>query len=158
MTAYKIELFLHVAGVIVVFGLTFMYPFLQAAAERSGVGATKFTLGVIHRTEKFVVIPGAVLVFVVGGMLIGSDELPYKDEMPVWLIVSIIYFLAVFAVSLFVQGPNLKKAQAVLETSADHEPLPAAYEPLGKRMQMVGGIMGFSVIVIAFLMVYKPGQ
>jgi uncharacterized membrane protein len=158
VTAYKIEVFLHVATIIVVFGLTFMYPFLQGAAERAGTGATKFALSVIHRTEKFVVTPGAVLVFIFGGMLIGNDKLPYKDDMPAWLIISVVYFLVIFAIALFVQRPALNKARALLEKAPDNAPLPAEYEPLGKRMQMVGGLMGLSVIIIAFLMVYKPGQ
>jgi hypothetical protein len=157
VTAYKIEVFLHVAVVIVVFGLTFMYPFLQGAAERAGTGATRFALSVIHRTERYVVIPGAVVVFILGGILIGNDKLPYKDDMPAWLIIAIIWFLAIFAIALFVQRPTLNQARAVLE-KAPEGPLPAEYEPLGKRMQMVGGLMGLSVIIIAFLMEYKPGQ
>jgi hypothetical protein len=41
-------------------------------------------------------------------------------------------------------------------------PLPAEYAPLGKSMQIVGGLLGLSIIIIAFLiaslMEYKPGQ
>lgn len=158
MTALNIELFLHVIAVIIVFGITFSYPFLQGAAERAGTGQTKFALGLIERLEKFVVLPGAVVVFIFGGILIGNDKLSYKDDMPAWLIIAIVWFVAALATSFFVQRPNVKKALAVLEPVADSAPLPAEYEPIGKRMQMVGGMLGFSVIAIAFLMVYKPGQ
>ena len=158
MTAYHIELFLHVIAVIIVFGITFAYPFLQGAAERAGTTQTRFALGVIRRLETYVVTPGAVLVLIFGGILIGNDKLPYKDDMPAWLITSIVLFLIAFAAALFVQRPNLKKALAVLDEVPDGAPLPAEYEPLGKRMQMVGGMQGLVIIVIAFLMVYKPGQ
>jgi uncharacterized membrane protein len=158
VTAYHIELFLHVIAVIIVFGITFAYPFLQGAAERAGTGQTKFALGLIHRLETYVVTPGAVVVLILGGILIGNDKLPYKDDMPAWLMIAVVWFLAAFAVGFFVQRRNVKQALAVLEPVSDSAPLPAAYEPIGKRMQMVGGLLGFSVIAIAFLMVYKPGQ
>jgi hypothetical protein len=42
MESYKLLVFLHVAAVVVGLGITFSFPFLQAAAERSGVAATRF--------------------------------------------------------------------------------------------------------------------
>jgi len=46
----------------------------------------------------------------------------------------------------------------VLEGVPDGAPLPADYTPIAKRMQVVGGLFGLSVIAILFLMVWKPGQ
>ena len=158
MTAYHIELFLHVIAVIIVFGITFAYPILQGAAERAGTVQTRFAIGLIHRLETYVVTPGAVLVLIFGGILIGNDKLPYKDDMPAWLITAIVLFLIAFGTAIFVQRPNLNKARAILEKAPDGAPLPAEYEPIGKQMQMVGGMLGLLIIVIAFLMVYKPGQ
>ena len=158
MNSYKLELFLHVAAVIVAMGVTFVYPFLQGQAERRGTGATRFYLEFSHFLEKFVVIPGAILLFVFGGLLIGNDRLPYKDDMPVWLTVSVVWFLAAFATAFFVQRKNILAGIAALEGVPDSAPLPEAYTAIGKRTQMVGGLLGFSVIAIAFLMVWKPGQ
>lgn len=158
MNALKLELFLHVAAVIVAMGVTFVYPFLQGQAERRGTGATRFYLEFSHFLEKFVVIPGAILVFIFGGLLIGNDKLPYKDDMPAWLMVSVVWFLAAFALAFFVQRKNTLNGIKALEGVPDTAPLPEAYTAIGKRTQMVGGLLGLSVIGIAFLMVWKPGQ
>lgn len=158
MNSYKLELFLHVITVVVALGVTFSYPFMQGFAERKGVGPTRFFLEFAERLEKFVVIPGAILLFIFGGLLISNSELPYKDNMPVWLTVSIVWFLVAFAVAFFVQRKNVSNALKSLEGVPDGTALPAAYEPIGKRMQMVGGLLGVSIIAIAFLMIWKPGQ
>ncbi|HXU23752.1 MAG TPA: DUF2269 family protein [Tepidiformaceae bacterium] len=158
MNSFKAELFLHIIAVIIALGVTFVYPFLQAFAERSGVSATRFMLKFSLHLEKFVVIPGAVLVFIFGGLLIGNDQLPYKDDMPAWLIAAIIWFVVAFAAAIFIQRRNTHKALKVLEGVPDTAALPDEYEAISKQMQMVGGLLGLSVIGIAFLMVWKPGQ
>lgn len=158
MDSLKLELFLHVAAVIVAMGVTFSYPFLQGQAERRGTGATRFYLEFSHFLEKFVVIPGSILLFIFGGLLIGNDKLPYKDDMPVWLMVSVVWFLAAFALAFFVQRKNTLAGIKALEGVPDSSPLPDTYTAIGKRTQMVGGLLGLSVIGIAFLMVWKPGQ
>ena len=158
MNSYRLELFLHVATVIVALGVTFVYPFLQGFAERQGVAATRFALKFSEYLEKFVVLPGAVLLFIFGGLLIGNDQTGYKDDMPTWLIISIIWFIAALAIAVFVQRRNVKRAIASLEGVPDSAPLPDGYKPIAMQMQIVGGLLGLSVIAIAFLMVWKPGQ
>lgn len=157
MTAYKIQLFLHVATVVVALGATFAYPFLQAAAERSGTAATRFMLQATQRIEKVLVIPGAILLFLFGLGLIFDDTTGYSDDFPAWLMVAIAWFLVAFVVAVTVQRSNVSAALRTLEGAPDG-PLPAAYEPIGKRIQIVGGLLGLSVIGITFLMTYKPGD
>ncbi|MGH2632621.1 MAG: DUF2269 family protein [Tepidiformaceae bacterium] len=158
LNSVRIELFLHVIIVIIALGVTFVYPILQGFAERKGVGATRFALEFMRRLETIVVIPGAVLLFIFGGLLVGNSNLPYKDDMPTWLIVSIVWFLVAFAVAVFVQRRNVSKALKALEGVPESKELPAYYVAIGKRMQMVGGLLGLSIVGIAFLMVWKPGQ
>lgn len=158
MNSVRIELFLHVAFVIVALGVTFVYPFLQGFAERKGVAATRFAMEFSRRLETILVIPGAVLLFIFGGLLVGNSNLPYKDDMPTWLIVAIVWFLVAFAVAIFVQRRNVSKAIKSLEGVPDGAALPGEYVALSKQMQMVGGLLGLSVIGITFLMVWKPGQ
>ncbi|MCZ2109310.1 MAG: DUF2269 domain-containing protein [Dehalococcoidia bacterium] len=158
MTTYKLELLLHVLAVIVALGATFAFPFLQGQAERRGTGATRFYLEFSHFLEKFVVIPGAILTFIFGGMLIGNDKLPYKDDMPAWLTISVIWFIAAFAVAIFMQRKNTLAGIKALEGVPDTSPLPESYAPIGRRTQIIGGLLGVSIMGIAFLMIWKPGQ
>lgn len=158
MDSYKLLLFLHIAAATVGLGLTFAYPFLQAAAERSGVVATRFLLQATLRIEKIAVVPGAVIVLLMGVGLIFDDGTGYKDDFPTWLMIAIPWYLAIFAVAILVQSKNVAKAIGALEGVPDNAPLPAAYVALGKKIQMVGGLLGLSIIGILFLMVWKPGQ
>lgn len=158
MNVFKFELFIHVAAVIVGLGATFALPVMQGFAERSGVAATRFMLHFSHRLENFITIPGAVILFIFGGAMIGSDQRTYKDDMPAWLIIAIIWFLAAFAAAFFVQRRQINDGLKALEGVPDGAALPEAYVAVSKRMQMVGGLLGLSVIGIAFLMVWKPGQ
>jgi uncharacterized membrane protein len=58
--------------------------------------------------------------------------------------------------SWFVQQASRRRSRAARR--ARNAALPAAYTEIAKKIQMVGGILGLSVIGILFLMVWKPGQ
>lgn len=158
MDAYEILTFLHIAAVVVGLGATFAIPFLQAAAERKGVAATRFVHEFVQRLEKLVIIPGAVLVFVFGLGLFFDDTNSYSDSNPAWLSVSMAWFIVAFAVALFLQRRNVAKALDALRGVPDSAPLPEAYLKIAKMEQIVGGLLGLSVIGIALLMVWKPGN
>ena len=153
MATYRILLSLHIIAVVVGLGVTFAYPFMQAFAERQGVGATRFVLKFMQRMEKMVVAPGAVLVFVFGLGLMFSDVTGYKDDMPAWLMIGIAWYLAVVAVAVFVLRPAVARALTTLDGARDESVLPAAYVPIGKRIQMIGGVLGLDILGIAVLMI-----
>ena len=158
MESYRIMLFLHVAAVILTLGATFAFPFLQAFAEGKGVGPTRFVMQFLVRIERILVIPGSVLLILCGVGLIFDDATGYKDDFPTWLSIAIPLFLIVIVVDLFIQQRQVKSAIAALEGVPESTVLPAAYTAIGKRIQMVGGLEGLAVVVIIFLMTYKPGQ
>lgn len=154
MDSYRIMLLLHILAVVVGLGATFAYPFIQATAERSGVTATKQALRTILRIEHLVVYPGAALVFLFGLGLIFDDQTGYDEDFPGWLMWSITWYVIAVAVAVIVQRRNLKRALAVLDGAPESPTLPAEYTPIGKQMQIVGGLLGLSVVGIAFLMVW----
>lgn len=158
MDSFKIQVFLHVAAVVVALGATFAFPFLEGAAKRSGVGACRFVLQFEDRLLKILVIPGAILVFVFGLGLIFDDTTHYKDDFPVWLGVAIAWFVAAFVLAVMVQRSSIKAGLRALDGVADDAPLPEAYRAVATRMQIVGGVLGLSVIAITFLMIWKPGE
>ena len=154
---FKLLLFLHVAAVVVALGPTFAFPFLDGIANRKGVAATRFAHQFEQRLETIWIRPGAILLFLFGlGMILKDDDL--REDMPVWLMIGATWFVVAFLVALFVQGRNLKNALAALDGVPDDAPLPDAYTAVSKRVQMVGGLLGLSVVCIAFLMVWKPGE
>ena len=158
MDSYKLQLFLHVALVIVALGATFANPFLQGWGERHGVGATRMAMQFSSHMEKVLVIPGAILILLFGTGLIFEDATGYKDDFPMWLGIAIAWFLVAFVAGAFVQRSNVNRAIAALDGVPDNGDFPAEYMKASRRMQAVGGFLGFSVIAITFLMVWKPGE
>lgn len=157
MSAYRIELFVHVAAVIVALGATFSFPLLHAAAERQGVPATRFVLRTMHLIETRLVLPGAVLIFLMGLALIFNDRTGYSDHLPAWLAVAIIWYLAAFFTASVVQRANVNAALGTLEGVPDGSALPSAYRAAARRVQLTGAALGLTTVGIAFLMVWKPG-
>ena len=102
MDSYKLQLFLHVAVVIVALGATFANPFLQGWGERHGVGATRMAMQFSSHMEKVLVIPGAILILLFGTGLIFEDATGYKDDFPMWLGIAIAWFLVAFVAGAFV--------------------------------------------------------
>lgn len=157
MDVFRVLLFLHIVAVIVGFGVTFSYPFLQAFAERNGVSATRFWLRAMQRLDRMVVYPGAVLVLVFGVGLIFSDHNSFggdAGEMPGWLMGSIAWYAVVMVVSVAVVRRDVQDALRVLEGVHVDGSFPAEYLSLSRRIQIVGGLLGVSVLGIAYLMVW----
>lgn len=154
MTSYRILLFLHIVAVVIGFGVTFALPFLQAFAERTGPGATRFMLRFARRMENIVIYPGAVLVFVFGLGLMFDDNTGYKDDMPAWLTISTIWFVITVAMAFGILRRTVRQALDALDGVPDDGELPPAYLALSRRIQMLGGLLGVSIVGIAFLMVW----
>ena len=139
-------------------GATFALPLLQAFAERSGVGATRFVMRFLARIERILVTPGSIVLTLFGVALIFDDGTGYKDDFPTWLMAAITLFAIVIVVDLVIQQRQVRSAVAALDGVPDTAALPGAYTAIGKRIQIVGGLEGLALVVITFLMTYKPGQ
>lgn len=156
MDSFEIQKFLHIAAAIVGLGGPFAIPFAQAMGERKGVGGTRFALELVDRLEKFLIIPGAVIVLLVGVGLIFEDRTGYSDDFPMWLGISTAWFVIAVGGVLYFRGQSARKAFDLLDGMPDDADLPEDYRPLGRRMQMVVGLLLLSIVGIALLMVWRP--
>ncbi len=154
MESYRILSVLHVLVVIGALGVTFGYPFMQAFAERTSVGATRFALRFMQRLDRMVVYPGLVLSPLLGIGLIFSDATGYKDDMPVWLMIAIAWFLVAAIINVTVVRRAVIDGMTALEGVGDDGSFPPAYLAASKKIQMFSGIVGLSIVGIAVLMVY----
>jgi uncharacterized membrane protein len=152
--SYRIQLFLHVLAVVIGLGVAFVEPFLQAFAERQGVNATRNALRFIQRIENILVTPGAILVAVFGVGLIFDDRTGYRDDFPTWLMIAIAWYVVAFVVAATLQRRNLKDAIEALEGAQTDDALPVRYVEISRRIQMVGGLLGVSIIGVLFMMVW----
>jgi uncharacterized membrane protein len=157
LESYKLLLFLHITAAVMAMGVTFCFPFLQAMAERQGVVTTRFFLQFGQRLARMVIWPGSGLILLFGIGLIFNEQTGYKDDFPHWLEAAIPLFVILVLSDVLIMRRVVSSALRELEGVPDTAELPATYAPLGKRIQMIGGLQGLGLIVIIFLMVWKPG-
>lgn len=158
MDGFHSEKFLHVVFVIVALGGVFVLPFMQAFAEKTNAGATRFFLNFSKRLQSLVMRPGSVLVLVFGGLTMSNKEFPGHDDLPAWLIISLIWYVIATILVFVFQRRQLQQALEALEGVPDEAPTPEAYKPIGRLLQIGMGLYGVSIIVITLLMVWQPGS
>jgi uncharacterized membrane protein len=153
-------LFLHIGGVIVAFGPTIAFPFIGAKAAQEPMHGN-FALRVNELIGERVVEPGAAFVFLMGvGLIVTRGYNPLNE---LWLLVSIIIFLAIFSYSLLVQVPRVRRMveltsgppPASAEGGAPAGP-PPEFQELAAKAARFGMLSLAGVFLLAFLMIFKP--
>ena len=149
---FQLFLFLHVLGAIVAFGFGFAVPVIgkMAAAEPQH---GNFFLRAGKRVGDTILLPAALSMAVTGVLLIAAGTRSPKE---LWLGSAIAIYIAAILVVVLVQSPLFTKLIALTSTP----PGPAGPNPdvprLLKRARMIGLGLAAAVMVIVFLMVFKP--
>jgi uncharacterized membrane protein len=154
MDTYRSLLFLHVCAVLFGMGVTFILPFLQAFAESHGTAGARFYFAFVRRLMRTAVYPAWALVLVFGAGLIFSDVTGYRDDFPHWLGGAIAWFVVLVGFDVVVIGGLMREAERILMMVPEDAPLPPAYGEVSRRLRLYGALEGFSVLGIAFLMVW----
>ena len=127
---YQILGLLHVLAVIAAFGPLFIYPSMQ----RAGAGQA------VARLHLRLALPAMTLVWVFGMGLVGlSDDVWELTQ--TWILLSLIGWVILMLVSWFLIRP------ALTDTS----------ETARSRMSAGIGITHLLMVVILYLMIFKPG-
>jgi uncharacterized membrane protein len=149
---FQLMLYLHVMGAIIAFGFGFAVPVIGRMAGKEPQHGN-FFLRAGTRVSDTILIPAAISMAITGaGLIYWGSRTPRE----MWLSLGMgIYVIAVLVV-LFVQRPTFKKLIALTSTP----PGPAGPDPqvpvLLKRTRIIGLGLSVAVLVIVFLMVYKP--
>lgn len=156
----SIFLFLHIGGAIAAFGPTIAFPLIAAQASGEPQHGN-FALRVTHFLMERVVEPGAVFVLLMGLGLIWTRE--WNPFTTLWLGLAIILFLITLAYSFLFQAPTIKRM--IEMTSAPPPPPtegypqagpPAGFVAASKHAARGGMFMTVMLVLILFLMVFKP--
>lgn len=154
-------LFLHVAGMVLAFGPTYAFGIYADLAEqdRAHIGFNNQARAMVSR--RFVV-PGTIAMGITGVLLIVAVGLPVFDPAFRWLQLGIALYLGAIAWNLLVTrrhqtriaelAGGLAAARARGETVAPPPEMAARI----KAVRRDGKVMGWIVLLIAFLMVVKP--
>ena len=149
---FQLMLFLHIVGAIIAFGFGFAVPVIGKMAAAEPQHANWF-LRAGKRVGDTILFPASISMAITGAGLIYFGSRTPKE---MWLSIAMgIYVIAILVV-LFVQRPTMARLIALTSTP----PGPTGPDPmvpvLLKRSRMVGLGLSLAVLVIVFLMVYKP--
>jgi Sec-independent protein secretion pathway component TatC len=144
---YDVVLFVHVAAVVVAFGVTFAYPVILGALERRPVPER----AAFHRAQAAVgrrVILPALVVLILAGAYMASDR-DYWSEL--WVVVP---FIIAIVLGGLVSG-FLAPREARLGDLAERDD--PGYAKAYGQIKAVGATASLLVVVAIFFMTTKPG-
>lgn len=145
---------LHILGVIIAFGPTFVFPLVGAIAQQPGAPVA-WLLKVNHAIEWKLTVPLATtLVPGAGaGLIIAGGWDPFEKPNR-WLLASIILYTITYAIAMGPSRIAAGKATALAEEGA----FGPEFGKHIKTAQMTGILMTVFFFVIAILMITKPGS
>lgn len=163
---YKICLILHILCAIVGFGAVFLNGvYGQQIKARMQSGRVAEAIGIYEANWQVSKIGEYVIygVFIFGFItaLLGDPFIKFSQT---WLWLAMVIYIVALGLSHGVLLPSVKRMGVLMhEMAAGPPPVggppPQAAEmaALGKKVGVVGPILDLSVIVVLFLMVWKPG-
>jgi hypothetical protein len=156
---YDIVLALHIAAIVIAFGVTFAYPILGIYITREHPRALPAIHSAQERIGKFLVTPAAT-VALLAGFYLASDR-DYMDK--VWVTVPLIILIALLGLGGAFFGPSERKASALSarDVAAAAADGPVTFSPeytaLAGRIAKVGALANVLILVAIFFMTAKPG-
>ena len=164
-TGYKIVFMLHILSIIVGFGGVILNGIYGAEAKKrkgpGGAAIGEANLAVTKLAEKVILtvpIWGIALVFMSDGVWEFSQ---------LWVILALVLFVATMGVATGVQLKNQKRMVTLAGELALAGPPPAGasgpppqvaeMEALEKKLGMGGAFLSLMIVVLIYLMVFKPG-
>jgi uncharacterized membrane protein len=130
-TGYQLLLVLHLLAVIAAFGPMLLYPRLRREAP-----------GVIRPLHDRLVLPALVLLWVFGMGLVGLSDDAWELS-DTWIALSLVLWLVALGLAFFVQRPAL--AAGGRDAAAQ------------SRLAASTGVIHLILVVVVYLMVFKPG-
>jgi len=154
----ELLMFLHVGAAIIAFGPTFAFPILGAMGGKEPMFAN-FATRASEAIEKKLVLPFALSMPVSGIGLIWFADVDLLSTRSAWLSVGIVVYTAAILFVLRVQVPAVEKVVEL--TSRPPDPgaggPPAELLATIRKVQQGGMLLTVAIVVLVFLMVFKPG-
>ena len=165
--AYKFFVVLHLLTVIIGFGSVFLLGVHGAKAKARGgreglaIGETAFDVAK-QWSEWFIY---AVPVTGIIAVMLSDDVWKFSQT---WISLSFLLYFAAIGITHAVHLPNIRRMNELAAELTAGSPPPgggsggpppqvAELEARGKRAGAVGGVLNLIVVIVVFLMVWKPG-
>jgi uncharacterized membrane protein len=154
---YDVVLSVHIAAILLAFGVTFAYPILGIFVASNHPRS----LAVLHQAQerlgKFLITPFATIALI-AGIYLASDR-DYFSE--VWVTVPMVILIGLLGLGGAFFSPQERKAAALAErdiAASGHGDvaLSSEYEAVSKRIAIVGTVANVLILVAIFFMTAKP--
>jgi uncharacterized membrane protein len=156
---YDVVLALHIAAIVVAFGVTFAYPILDIYVTREHPRVLPVIHGAQERIGRFLIAPAGGIALL-AGFYLASDR-DYMSK--VWVVVPMIILIGLLALGGAFFGPSERKASelAARDVAASAPDGPVTFSPeykaVASRIAKVGGLANVLILVAIFFMTAKPG-
>ena len=142
-TGFRIFLLLHILAVIVAFAPAFVWPVASVRLKKAGKQPGPIIGSMAAGNTAQVHGPALVLAGLFGFAMIGMSDKAWKFSQS-WVSAALVVWLAMIGLVFGLMLPAEKKAHAGDEAAE-------------KRISMVGGILHLLLLVMLYVMIWKPG-
>lgn len=157
---YNVVLFVHIAAVVLAFGVTFSFPIVMSFARRG----YERHMGFYHRTQALI---GSRLIGPLGAVVLLAGlylafEGPYEFGDP-WIGSALLLLIIIMGVGGGYLGPREERLAALAERDLAASPSDGSvrfgedYERLFGQVRSVTLTLNALILIAIFLMVTKPG-
>lgn len=160
--SYDLVLLLHILAAIVGFGTVFLNALYgaQVRARRGSEGLAILEANfLVSKVGTYFIY--AVFVLGIVLVLMSDDVWSFGDT---WIWLSMLLYIVGIGLSHGVQQPSVRRMIALMEEmgtagppAAGPPPQAAEMQELGKRLGATGATLNVLLVVILYLMVFKPG-
>ncbi|MGB7621551.1 MAG: DUF2269 family protein [Terriglobia bacterium] len=148
-------LWIHVlGGALVLGGVVAGWVCMHQAVLTGDSKVTLFAMKTLHRMNTWTLHLGALLLLISGFWMGVGAPVPLKLNSNPWLLYSVILFFVVLYLAMAAQAPISRKVMALAEQGV--EDFPVIFSKIVARWNLLSGINFVLLVVILFLMVFKP--
>src|SRR4051794_2829029 len=155
LTFTQVVLFLHIASVVIAFGVTFTYPIIVPATISRAPQHAAWLHGMQHQIGRYIITPGATLVLLTGIYL--AADLDVFSEW--WVTVPLVAILVILGLGGAFFTPRERKLEELARRDVDTTPpgcpitFSQEYTDLARQVGMVGAFTSLLILVAIFIMV-----
>ena len=156
---YDVVLSLHIAAIVIAFGVTFTYPLTGIFVTREHPRFLPLLHAAQERIGRFIIAPAGTIALL-AGVYLASD----RDYMgKIWVIVPLIILIGLLALGGAFFGPSEKRAAELagrdVAAAGPDGPviLSPEYTAVAARIAKVGVLANVLILVAIFFMAAKPG-
>jgi uncharacterized membrane protein len=148
MDLFTILKFIHILSAIVAVGanLTYLYWIRRAGTDQARL---LDALDGVQRLDSRVANPAYIVLLLTGLLMVFNVGIPLTT---LWIAAALVLYVLVAFVGIVLYAPALRRQRA----EAERDPTSAAYISAATRANLLGAFTVVAVLVIVFLMVFKP--